>query len=93
MASARVGGSIVIVSIHKTPQPVDLQTLSFRELRVLGTRVYTRQDFADAIALLPAMADDLGKIVSTTIPPDQVQSAFERLVDGAPDLKIIVITA
>jgi 2-desacetyl-2-hydroxyethyl bacteriochlorophyllide A dehydrogenase len=93
VASARVGGRIVIVSIHKTPQPVDLQALSFRELTILGTRVYTRQDFADAIALLPAMADDLGKIVSSTIPLDQVQSAFERLVDGAPDLKIVVRVA
>ncbi|MGN7295363.1 zinc-dependent alcohol dehydrogenase [Rhizobium sp. SAFR-030] len=90
VASARVGGKIVIVSIHKIPQPVDLQALSFRELKVFGTRVYTRRDFADAIALLPAMADDLAKMVSATIPLDQVQDAFERLVNGAPDLKIVV---
>jgi 2-desacetyl-2-hydroxyethyl bacteriochlorophyllide A dehydrogenase len=90
VASARVGGRIVIVSIHKAPQPVDLQSLSFRELQIAGTRVYTRQEFADAIALLPAMADDLGKLVSSVIPLDQTQSAFERLLNGAPDLKIIV---
>jgi len=90
VASARVGGRIVIVSIHKAPQPVDLQALSFRELRVLGTRVYTRFEFLEAIALLPAMANDLSKIVSSVVPFEGAQQAFEKLANGAPDLKIIV---
>jgi threonine dehydrogenase-like Zn-dependent dehydrogenase len=90
VASARVGGRIVIVSIHKAPQPVDLQALSFRELQILGTRVYTRQEFEEAIAMLPAMADDLTRIVSSVMPLEGAQQAFERLSGGAPDLKIIL---
>lgn len=93
VASARVGGRIVIVSIHKTPQSVDLQAVSFRELQVLGTRVYTRPEFIEAIALLPAMANDLSRIVSSVVPFEGAQQAFEKLANGAPDLKIIVDTA
>ncbi|WP_313200203.1 alcohol dehydrogenase catalytic domain-containing protein [Rhizobium sp.] len=92
VACARVGGRIVIVSIHKSPQPVDLQALSFRELQILGTRVYTRLEFLEAIALLPAMANDLSTIVSSVVPFEGAQQAFEKLVNGAPDLKIIVDT-
>lgn len=93
VASARVGGKIVIVSIHKSPQPVDLQALSFRELQVLGTRVYTRVEFLEAITLLPAMANDLSRIVSSVVTFEGTQQAFEKLANGAPDLKIIVAAA
>jgi threonine dehydrogenase-like Zn-dependent dehydrogenase len=90
VAQARVGGKIVIVAIHKALQPVDLQALSFRELQILGTRVYTRTEFRESIEMLPALAADLEQIVSLTVPFEGAQGAFEKLTSGAPDLKIIV---
>ena len=44
-ALAKVRGTIVVVAIHPTPRPVDLQRVFWRELRILGARVYERQDF------------------------------------------------
>jgi 2-desacetyl-2-hydroxyethyl bacteriochlorophyllide A dehydrogenase len=90
VAHCRTGGKIVMVSIHKAPQPVDLQALSFRELRILGTRVYSRAEFQQAINLLPDLEGDLARLVSRSIDLDGVQEAFEQLNAGATDLKVIV---
>jgi (R,R)-butanediol dehydrogenase/meso-butanediol dehydrogenase/diacetyl reductase len=67
-----------------------LQALSFRELRILGTRVYSRAEFQQAINLLPDLEGDLARLVSRSIDLDGVQEAFEQLNAGATDLKVIV---
>ena len=90
IAHARTGGKIVMMSIHKMPQPVDLQALSFRELRILGTRVYSRAEFRQAIDLLPSIQHDLARLVSRFIDMNQAQEVFAELNDGATDLKVVV---
>ena len=44
-ALAKVRGTLVVVAIHPTPREIDLQRLFWRELRILGARVYQRTDF------------------------------------------------
>ncbi|MCJ8520931.1 threonine dehydrogenase-like Zn-dependent dehydrogenase [Pseudorhizobium tarimense] len=90
IAHTRTGGKIVMVSIHKSPQPVDLQALSFRELRILGTRVYTRDEFQQAIDLLPSLEADLTSLVSRVIDMEEAPATFDQLCAGAADLKVIV---
>lgn len=87
---ARAGGKVVVVSIHKTPQPIDLQTLAFRELRIVGTRVYTREEFRQAVDLLEVLQADLALLVSRVIDFEDAQTTFERLRAGACDLKVMV---
>ncbi len=41
-ALAKVRGTIVVVAIHPTPREIDLQRVFWRELRLLGARVYQR---------------------------------------------------
>ena len=40
-----VRGRLVMVAIHSTPREVDLFRVFWRELTVIGARVYERQDF------------------------------------------------
>ena len=49
---AKVRGTLVIVAIHPTPREIDLQRVFWRELRLLGARVYQRTDFEEAVRLL-----------------------------------------
>jgi threonine dehydrogenase-like Zn-dependent dehydrogenase len=51
-AVARPRGTIVNVSVFKKPAEVDLQALNFKELTLVGTRVYTRADFEEACKFL-----------------------------------------
>ena len=38
-----------MVSIPKDPHPVDLRAVSFKEITMIGTRVYTRESYQKAL--------------------------------------------
>ena len=42
----RVRGKICIVSVHKKPHEVNLRDVNFKEQTVVGTRVYTKEEFS-----------------------------------------------
>lgn len=50
--SNRKGTTIVIVGVFSKPIMVDMGLVQDRELRLLGTLMYTKEDFAEAIRLL-----------------------------------------
>ncbi|MDQ0726649.1 zinc-binding dehydrogenase [Microbacterium sp. W4I20] len=86
---AKVRGTIVVVAIHPTPRPIDLQRVFWRELRLLGARVYERRDFDTAVELLAEGAIPTELLITKVVPLSQVQSAFDDLEQGNA-LKILV---
>lgn len=86
---ARVRGRVVIVAIHSQPVPMNLHRMFWRELEILGARVYEREDFDRAAALLTAGEVPAAKLITEVIPLDQVQQAFERL-ERADAMKLLV---
>ena len=89
---AKVRGTVVMVAIHSEPRPVDLQRVFWRELRLLGARVYQRTDFEEAVRLVAARAVPTDELISGVVPLDAVQQAFETLETGGA-LKLIVDVA
>lgn len=87
---ARVGGRLVIVSIHAKPVPFDLQRIAFREIEVIGTRVYTRRDFDDACAMLPGLATELAWLAGPLHPLDHAPALFEALTQARGPLKAVL---
>lgn len=85
----KVRGTIVVVAIHPTPRPIDLQRVFWRELRLLGARVYERRDFDTAVELLAEGAIPTELLITKVVPLSQVQSAFDDLEQGKA-LKILV---
>lgn len=79
-ALARSRGVIVNLGVFKKPVEIDMQAINFKEIEVLGSRVYARKDFQDAIDL--AMRLPLGPIVSSTFPLQDVGKAFEQFRSG-----------
>jgi len=51
----RPRGKIIMVSVHKEPHPVDLRAITFKEISMVGTRVYTRSDFQRAVEMMPEL--------------------------------------
>ncbi|GAA3639248.1 alcohol dehydrogenase catalytic domain-containing protein [Microbacterium awajiense] len=86
---AKVRGTIVIVAIHPDPRPLDLQRVFWRELRILGARVYQRQDFERAVDLLEQGAIPHETIITGVEPLTATQVAFEKLQSGGA-MKILV---
>lgn len=77
-----VRGRLVMVAIHSTPRPVDLFRFFWRELTLVGARVYDRDDFDQAIALVQSGQVPVGKLISRIVPLAQVTDAFAALESG-----------
>jgi threonine dehydrogenase-like Zn-dependent dehydrogenase len=86
---ARVRGRIVIVAIHAQPVPMNLHRVFWRELEIIGTRVYERADFERAIQLLADGQIPAEDIITDTVPLDQTLDAFHQLEKGGA-MKLLV---
>lgn len=91
-ALAKVRGTLVIVAIHPTPREIDLQRVFWRELRILGARVYDRSDFETAVELLRDGVVPADSLITKVVPLDQTGAAFSDLENGLA-LKILVDVA
>ncbi|NQX26145.1 alcohol dehydrogenase catalytic domain-containing protein [Microbacteriaceae bacterium VKM Ac-2854] len=86
---AKVRGRLVVVAIHPTPRPIDLQRVFWRELTIVGARVYQRQDFTTAIDLLNRGAIPADLLITKIVPLADTLSAFDDLEAGRA-MKILV---
>ena len=78
---ARSRGKIMMVSVHKTAHQVDLRSVNFKEITIIGTRVYTRSDFVRAIQIAEELP--LEDLISHKVGIDEGARGFELM--GNPD--------
>ncbi len=86
---AAIGGRVVLVGTYARPTPVDLQAVTFRELRLIGTRVYTRADVEAAAAMIADGRIDPAPLITATVPLAEAPAALERLRRGE-EIKVVV---
>jgi 2-desacetyl-2-hydroxyethyl bacteriochlorophyllide A dehydrogenase len=86
----RTRGRIVMVAIHAQPPKVDLFRFFWRELRLIGARVYEAEDFDQAIELAARHAFPLDRIVTKTVPMEAINEAFDEMQGGGEVMKILV---
>jgi 2-desacetyl-2-hydroxyethyl bacteriochlorophyllide A dehydrogenase len=76
----RSRGVIVNLGVFKRPVQVDMQAINFKEITLVGSRVYERKDFQTAIEL--AMRLPLALIVTHAFPLREVVTAFKEFQLG-----------
>jgi threonine dehydrogenase-like Zn-dependent dehydrogenase len=86
----RVRGRLTVVAIHSEPVPVDLFRFFWRELELVGARVYERADFERAVELLAKGAVRAAELISTIEPLDRAPEAFDLLEHGADAMKVLI---
>ncbi len=86
----RVRGRLVVVAIHAQPVPVDLFRVFWRELELIGARVYERRDFERAVEMLAAGGIPATKVISVIEPLERAPQAFSALESGAGVVKVLV---
>lgn len=86
---ARTRGRVVMVAIHPQPVPIDLHRVFWRELEILGARVYEREDFERAVSLIAEGAVPADELITTTVPLASTLEAFESLTN-AQALKVLI---
>lgn len=90
---ARTRGRIVVVAIFAFKPEVDLHRCFWRELTIVGTRVYEPEDFERAIALVATGEIDVEPLISARLPLDALQSAFEDIEAGKNLMKVLIKTS
>jgi len=86
---AKVRGTLVVVAIHPVPREINLQRLFWRELSILGARVYQRVDFEKAVELLADGVIPADLLITRIVPLGETQEAFADLEAGRA-MKILV---
>jgi (R,R)-butanediol dehydrogenase/meso-butanediol dehydrogenase/diacetyl reductase len=92
LAAAALGarGRLVAVGIHAEPRLVDMKRVFWKELQLLGARVYERTDFTAAVELLVQGAIPVEALVSRTDSLADAALAFESLAQGGRVMKVLV---
>jgi 2-desacetyl-2-hydroxyethyl bacteriochlorophyllide A dehydrogenase len=86
----RVRGRLVVVAIHNRPVPVDLFRVFWRELELIGARVYERRDFERAVMLLAGGTIPAAEVISAVEPLDRAAEAFAALESGSGVVKVLI---
>lgn len=87
---AGLRGRIVVVAIFAAPPVVNLFDVFWKELEVLGTRVYEPEDYESAIGLLASGRLPLLDLVTSVEPLEHLPAALEQLERNPSAMKILV---
>lgn len=80
IASARKGGKVVLLGVQHEEVALDYRSLLMQEKQIIGSIIYRREDFAEAIAILETAPVDAGRHVTAEIPLERiVVDGFEPL--------------
>ncbi|MDR6562273.1 MULTISPECIES: zinc-binding dehydrogenase [unclassified Arcicella] len=86
----RVRGRIVMVAIHAEPKTVDLFRFFWREIKMVGARVYEPEDFDEAIALAAGGTLPLEKMITQISPLEDAQQVFEMIDQNPAGMKYLL---
>lgn len=87
---AAVRGRICIVAIHSEPAKVDLFKFFWRELELIGARVYDASDYDRAIELIASGKLDVEPFFTGEFTLDDVGEAFKALDTNPTGMKYII---
>ena len=81
---------IVMVAIHATQPPIDLFQFFWKELELLGARVYEAEDFDWAIDLIASGKINVNPFISSVNPLIDIENAFSSMDNNPLGMKALV---
>jgi 2-desacetyl-2-hydroxyethyl bacteriochlorophyllide A dehydrogenase len=88
-ALAAPGGRVVLVGVYPGLTPLDLQAVTFKELEVIGTRVYSRDDLHTAARMITSGAFDPRPLLTRVVSLDEAPQVIDDLASGR-EVKVLV---
>ena len=86
-------GRGVIVGIQPKAPPVDVFGVFWKELEIIGARVYERADFEEAVRLVADGTVPADQLISDVMPLKDTAAAVERLDSGENVVKVLIASA
>lgn len=84
----RPRGKIIMVSVHKEPHPVDLRAISFKEISMIGTRVYTLDNYRQALQLVADLPFE--DVISHRLDLDRGALGFDIMGQADDACKVMI---
>lgn len=85
-----IAGMLVVVGIFPGAIPVDLRTVAFKELRMVGVRMYSPAEFSRAVELVCSGEIDVSPLITDVYPLERGVEAFDRTAAGGDNIKILI---
>ena len=89
-ACAATRARIVMVAIHAQKPQIDLFQFFWRELKLIGARVYEPEDYDKAIQIIASGGVDADTVITDVSPLADIQKAFESLDTSPTALKSLI---
>jgi 2-desacetyl-2-hydroxyethyl bacteriochlorophyllide A dehydrogenase len=89
-AAAATRARIVMVAIHANAPKVDLFQFFWREIEMLGARVYEPRDYDTAMSLLSSNAIDVNEMITDIKELDHLADAFAELAGNPRAMKTLI---
>ncbi|SDD47770.1 2-desacetyl-2-hydroxyethyl bacteriochlorophyllide A dehydrogenase [Paenibacillus sp. UNCCL117] len=90
----KIKGTVVLVGFPGRRPELEVMDIIFKELRVVGSRVYTLQDFKKTVRMLEELAVEgryrLEALVSDTRSLEQLEEAIQTMIRGENTGKILI---
>ena len=87
---AGIRGRILMVAIHGQKKEIDLFKFFWKELKLIGARVYEKEDYERAIALVTENKLPFEAMITDVQPLSNIQRVFEN-IDNHPDgMKVLL---
>jgi (R,R)-butanediol dehydrogenase / meso-butanediol dehydrogenase / diacetyl reductase len=83
-------GRVVLVAVYPQPVEVNLFHFFWKELSLIGARVYEPEDYEEALGILASGSLPLEKMITCVVPLDKIQSAFESCDRQESGIKTLV---
>ncbi len=90
LAVTRVLGEIIVVGMPKEPPAVDLRLVAFKELSMIGSRVYEKVDFRRAIQLVEQERIYVDNLISHQFSLEQTKEALDLMAAAGDSMKILL---
>lgn len=87
---ASVRGRICMVAIHSSAPKVDLFQFFWKELELMGARVYEHKDFEMAIELLASGKFDIAPFISSVSTLNDINGAFTNIDENPTGMKSLI---
>src|SRR6185503_7343359 len=87
---ACIRGRVVVVAIFPVSPPVRLFDVFWKELTVVGARVYEPADYGQAISLLAAGALPIDELITAVEPLQRLPAVFESLSADTSAMKVLM---